>query len=215
MAQQVSKTTTDHETIRRWAEERGAWPAAVEGTSRGEDDPGMIRIDFPGYSGEEKLRRIEWDPWFKKLDESGLALVYEDTTAAGQRSNFNKLVARETAEARAEGRRTSGRAQRQPSTSAPEGGRASPRKRASRGRGGARAGAKRGGGRREASRAAAARTTSRRGGGAGGRGASSRGASARGGGRGGRAKKGAGRSAPSRGQAGRGGGPRGGGRSKS
>ncbi len=184
MAQQVSNTTTDHETIRRWAEGRGAWPAAVEGTSRGEDDPGMIRIDFPGYSGEEKLRRIEWDQWFKKFDASGLALVYEDTTAAGQRSNFNELVARETAEASAEG------------------GRASPRKRASAGgRGGARAGAKRGGGRREASRAAAARTTSRRGGGAGGRGA--------------RSKKGAGRSAPSRGQAGRGGRSRGGGRSKS
>jgi hypothetical protein len=214
MAQKVSNTTTDHETIRRWAQERGGSPAAVEGTSRGEDDPGMIRIDVPGYSGEGKLRRIEWDQWFKKFDESGLALVYEDVTASGERSNFNKLVARETAGARAQGQRTSARA-RQPSTSAPEGERAQPRKRAQAGgRGGARAVAKRAGGRRQASRAEAARTTSSRGGGAAGRGASSRGTSSRGASARGGSKKGTGRSS-SRGQTGRGGSRGGRGRSQS
>ncbi len=63
----------------------------------------MIRLDFPGYSGAQSLEPISWDEWFQKFDESNLALLYQDTTARGQRSNFNKLVGRETAEQRARG----------------------------------------------------------------------------------------------------------------
>ncbi|HEY1938572.1 MAG TPA: hypothetical protein VGJ33_11610 [Candidatus Angelobacter sp.] len=86
----------DHEEIQQWAEERGASPACVRGTGGG-DDVGMIRLDFPGYSGEQSLEHIEWDDWFKKFDESGLALLVQDKTASGEKSNFNKLVSRETA----------------------------------------------------------------------------------------------------------------------
>lgn len=92
-----SQTTTDHDEIRRWAEERGAVPSCVRGTG-GKEDVGMIRLDFPGYSGEGKLEPIEWDEWFEKFDENGLALVYQEQTAGGERSNFNKLVSRETAD---------------------------------------------------------------------------------------------------------------------
>jgi hypothetical protein len=60
----------------------------------------MIRIDFPGYSGETSLQPISWDDWFEKFDERGLALLVQATTARGQKSNFNKLVSRETAEER-------------------------------------------------------------------------------------------------------------------
>jgi hypothetical protein len=91
-----SRPLTDHNEIRRWAEERGAHPACVRGTGDG-DDVGMIRLDFPGYSGEGKLEEIPWDEWFDKFDESGLALLVQDETARGQKSNFNKLVSRETA----------------------------------------------------------------------------------------------------------------------
>jgi hypothetical protein len=28
------------------------------------DDVGMIRIDFPGFSGEDPLEEISWDEWF-------------------------------------------------------------------------------------------------------------------------------------------------------
>jgi hypothetical protein len=49
-----SKTTTDHEEIQRWAEERNAQPACVKGTGR-RGDVGMLRLDFPGYSGENSL----------------------------------------------------------------------------------------------------------------------------------------------------------------
>jgi hypothetical protein len=58
----------------------------------------MIRLDFPGYSGEQSLEHIDWKDWFKKFDENNLALVYQEKTAGGQKSNFNKLVSRETAE---------------------------------------------------------------------------------------------------------------------
>jgi hypothetical protein len=91
-----SRPLTDHNEIRRWAEERGAHPACVRGT-RSSDDIGLIRLDFPGYSGEGKLEEISWDEWFEKFDQSGLALLIQDETARGQRSNFNKLVSRETA----------------------------------------------------------------------------------------------------------------------
>lgn len=102
MSSHLSRTTTDHDEIRRWAEARGAKPACVKGTG-GDGDPGMIRLDFPGYSGSESLQHISWDEWFEAFDANGLALVYQDRTADGARSNFNKLIARETAERREEG----------------------------------------------------------------------------------------------------------------
>ncbi len=90
---------TDHEEIRRWAESRGAVPSCVRGAGGGED-VGMIRLDFPGYSGEESLQEVSWDDWFQKFDESDLALMVQDVEFGGQPSNFNKLVKRTTAEQR-------------------------------------------------------------------------------------------------------------------
>lgn len=92
-----SKTTTDHDTIRKWAEARGARPATVKGTAKN-DEAGVIRLNFPGYD-EDRLEDISWDEWFEKFDENKLALLYQEETAGGQQSNFNKLVSRKTAEA--------------------------------------------------------------------------------------------------------------------
>lgn len=103
-----SRTVTDHEEIRQWAEERGAHPACVRGTG-GKGDTGMIRLDFPGYSGADSLEEISWDEFFEKFDEQALALLVQDTTARGEQSNFNKLIARETAELTARGGRGSAR----------------------------------------------------------------------------------------------------------
>jgi len=90
----LTKTTTDHEEIRRWAEERGARPACVKGTGKGR--PGyMIRLDFPGFSGEDSLEEITWDDFFQQFDENSLALIYQEKTAQGKSSNFNKFVSRE------------------------------------------------------------------------------------------------------------------------
>src|SRR3954469_6188981 len=93
MSQHSSKTTTDHEEIRKWAESRDAKPSCVKGTG-GKGDPGLLRFDFPGYSGEQSLQHIDWDEFFEKFDENDLALLYQEKTEGGQRSNFFKLISR-------------------------------------------------------------------------------------------------------------------------
>jgi hypothetical protein len=88
-----TRTTTDHEEIRRWVEEHGGVPAKVRGTGSG-DDPGVLRIDFPGGAGEDRLEHISWDEWFRKFDEEGLAFLYQAEQAEGADSTFSKLVSR-------------------------------------------------------------------------------------------------------------------------
>jgi hypothetical protein len=89
----TSQTTTDHEEIRQWAESRGGHPACVRGTG-GRGDTGMLRIDFPGYSGGDSLQEISWDEFFEKFEDQNLALLHQDTTSGGEESRFNKLVRR-------------------------------------------------------------------------------------------------------------------------
>ncbi len=93
----LSKTTSDHEEIRRWAEERGGKPSHVASTGS-KDDIGILRLDFPGFSGQGSLEEITWDQFFEKFDERGLSLIFREETAAGERSNFNKIVSAATAE---------------------------------------------------------------------------------------------------------------------
>ena len=93
----ASHITTDHEVIRRWAEQRRGEPSHVKRTG-GKGDTGILRIDFPGYSGEDTLEPVSWDEWFEKFDERGLAFLYQEGTASGAKSNFNKIISRETAE---------------------------------------------------------------------------------------------------------------------
>jgi hypothetical protein len=99
----MAHALTNHEDIQQWAQARGAKPAGVKGTG-GKRDPGIIRLDLPGYSGEDSLKAISWDEWFRKFDEQDLALLVEDDSK--QPSNFNKLVRRSTAEEK-EGRSAS------------------------------------------------------------------------------------------------------------
>ena len=94
MAEGNSRTTTDHEEIRRWAEERGGRPATVKGTERGGEDAGILRINFPGTAADESLEDIDWDTFFNKFDDSNLAFVYQDETAEGEESRFGKFVRR-------------------------------------------------------------------------------------------------------------------------
>lgn len=98
----MSNTTTDHETIRKWAESRHGKPAAVRRTHQ-KGDVGIIRIEFPDNpnSRHDSLEEISWDEFFEQFDESGLALVYDE------HSSFNKLIGRDTAEKREEGEHAS------------------------------------------------------------------------------------------------------------
>lgn len=88
-----SHVMTDHDQIRKWVESRGGRPACVKGTGGG-GDVGMLRIDFPDYTGEESLRKISWDKWFDKFDKENLALLYQDTTDGTTPSRFNKIISR-------------------------------------------------------------------------------------------------------------------------
>ena len=89
------ESTTDHDFIRQWVEQRGGWPASVRGTGR-QGDIGMIRIDFPGFTGEDSLERITWDQWFEQFDDNQLAFLHRDMRHDdGQLDRFNKLVKRE------------------------------------------------------------------------------------------------------------------------
>ncbi len=91
-----SKTTTDHDEIRRWVESHGGKPAAVTETGSG-SDPGILRINFddPGGDDDDRLEEISWDEFFRAFDENELVFLYQD----GGESRFNKFVSRETAEA--------------------------------------------------------------------------------------------------------------------
>ena len=89
-----SKETTDHGTIRKWAEERKGVPATVKETSRGDEEAGILRISFPGYGDESSLKEISWDDFFKKFEESKLAFLYQEKTKEGDLSRFFKFVSR-------------------------------------------------------------------------------------------------------------------------
>src|SRR4051812_39125558 len=100
------KVTINHEEIRRWVEERGGRPACVKGTERG--DSCLLRIDYPGFSGEDTLEPMDWDEFFDTFDENNLAFLYQESKN-GKPSRFSKFVSRDGGG----GRRSSSRANSQ------------------------------------------------------------------------------------------------------
>lgn len=91
----MAETTTDHDTIRAWAEKRKGVPASVEGTAGKDDDAGILRIEFPGVGRDEDLTEISWDQFFEKFEEKKLAFLYEDKSSDGQTSRFCKFIERD------------------------------------------------------------------------------------------------------------------------
>ena len=90
----LTHTTTDHDEIRHWAEQRGARPARVKSASHRQGHAGMIGLQFPGFPVDELLQPISWDEFFAEFEKNKLALTYQETTVGGLKSNFNKLVTR-------------------------------------------------------------------------------------------------------------------------
>ena len=84
-----ARRTTDHQTIMDWVGARGGHPAHVARTSD-KGDPGVLRIDYPGFSGEQSLEPLDWDSWFDAFEANGLAFLYQDE----KDSRFSKLVRR-------------------------------------------------------------------------------------------------------------------------
>jgi hypothetical protein len=91
-----SKTTTNHDEIKAWVEERGGQPARVKGTEKG-DSVGLLRIDYPGFTGEDTLEPITWEQFFEAFDKNNLAFLYQEETKDGGLSRFSKLIDRDSA----------------------------------------------------------------------------------------------------------------------
>lgn len=91
-----AKVTTDHDTIRNWAEKRGGHPATVKGTERGREEAGILRLDFD--PPDEGLEKISWDEFFEKFDDAELAFLYQDKAGSGKTSRFHKFVNRDDSE---------------------------------------------------------------------------------------------------------------------
>jgi hypothetical protein len=91
-----SKVTTNHEEIKTWVEARGGHPARVRGT--GDDESaGVLRIDYPGFSGEDTLEKVTWEEFFETFEESNLAFLYQEETKDGEESRFSKFIDRDSA----------------------------------------------------------------------------------------------------------------------
>jgi len=86
-------TTTNHERIRKWVESRGGHPASVAATG----DHGLLRIDFD--PSEESLKETDWETFFDTFEHKQLAFLYQDKTADGKPSRFNKFIDRTSTEA--------------------------------------------------------------------------------------------------------------------
>jgi len=85
-----SKRTSDHDEIKKWAEDRDGKPAVVKGTES-KDGSGLLRINFPGYA-EENLKDISWEEFFKIFDDNALEFLYQEKTQDGETSRFSKFV---------------------------------------------------------------------------------------------------------------------------
>jgi len=83
-----AKTTTNHDEIRKWVEERKGRPAVVRTKGKG----GILRIDFG--KPEDSLEEISWEQFFEIFDENDLAFLHQDKTEDGKTSRFSKFVSK-------------------------------------------------------------------------------------------------------------------------
>jgi len=82
--------TTNHDVIRRWAEERSAVPATVVGTEH-EGHSGVLTFDFPPVGDNDRLKQMSWDEWFETFDRRKLNFVFQEKLANGHQNNFFQL----------------------------------------------------------------------------------------------------------------------------
>lgn len=87
----TSNTTTDHNVIKKWVEQRGGKPAIVEGTEKNEEGAGVLRIMFT-QQASDRLKEVDWDTFFQTFDQSNLEFLYQDKTKDGRESRFFKFI---------------------------------------------------------------------------------------------------------------------------
>ena len=89
-----TKATIDHNKIRAWAGNRGGRPATVRATG-GEEEPGLLRIEFDEPREGGSLEEVSWEAFFEQFEEDHLAFVYQDELKEGGFSRFCKFVDRD------------------------------------------------------------------------------------------------------------------------
>jgi hypothetical protein len=93
-----AQQTRRHDTIRKWAEQRGGHPATVKDTLRPGEDAGLLRIDFDDGEPDPSLERTDWDAFFEKFDSENLTFLYQEKTSDGSTSRFCKFVDADSAQ---------------------------------------------------------------------------------------------------------------------
>jgi hypothetical protein len=86
-----SVSTTDHETIKKWVEERGGIPVAVKGLC---DEISMLRIEFPETESKDPIRPMSWEEFFTHFEQNDLEFLYQEKTPDGRQSRFGRFVSR-------------------------------------------------------------------------------------------------------------------------
>ena len=86
-----SSVTTDHATIRNWAELRGGWPTVVITESEGTSSS-KLKINFYGPNQEKSPEEIPWTKFYKIFDKDKLSFLYQEKTNTGLESRFYKLI---------------------------------------------------------------------------------------------------------------------------
>jgi hypothetical protein len=90
-----TKTTTDHDEIRRWAEDRGGSPARIHNAFGAAPTACVLQIDFVHEKYNDDVEPIAWDEFFRLFDQENMVLVYQTETEGGKRSCFGRIVRRE------------------------------------------------------------------------------------------------------------------------
>ncbi len=83
------ETTTAHDVIQRWADEREGKPSIIR-----LDGKNRLRVDFG--EPEEGLEQITWGEFFTIFDDKNLEFVYEEETADGEQSLYYKFIDRDS-----------------------------------------------------------------------------------------------------------------------
>lgn len=91
-----SNITTDHDEIRRWAEERGGAPVIVRDSAAANAD-GFLNLEFPGYDRGETAQRVSWDEFFRTFEDRNLAFQYQQERPTGAETFMFKLIDRDDA----------------------------------------------------------------------------------------------------------------------
>ena len=91
-----TKTTTNHDEIRRWAHDRGGRPSRIHNTFGSTLDSCVLQIDFLHDKYDDDVQEITWEEFFDLFDREHMVLVYQTETEGGNLSRFGRIVRQES-----------------------------------------------------------------------------------------------------------------------